>query len=456
MKKIGLGVVLAFSLGMAGPASAQNGWSLTDVYRLASDHPSVKAARAGRDAAGYSVGDAWFGLAPRAQLLHERQRVRQEVVSTENPVYQTGVGNYGNYGRTLEVVWPIFDARNFAQLGAAYAAARRSGHIRSLAEQKMVYSTIEAYLLTLAALDSFRLATAEVRALQERSRDIGARLERGLGNESERDEADARLARAQSQEIAAAAAVGEAFAALRRVTGEDVGSLYTLRTGFPMLRPDPGSAEAWVAAAFDGNPELRALQENSVEAKYQVGKAIGQNLPRLDMRYTENYLDSGGSLYGGGARTDERNMSLRLTVPLFNPDGQGYPMFAAKEKYSESKYNLDDRRRTIEEKVRTAYLEILSNATRDAVLVRGAALQRKLTMSLRERFRAGLGTSTAILDAERDYFRAEREVLSGRYNYLLNMMQLKQLSGLISVGDIGYVNSLLNTRGKPVGRVVLR
>ncbi len=353
-------------------------------------------------------------------------------------------------------MWPVFDARNFAQLGAAYASSRRSGHIRSLAEQKMVYSTVEAYLLTLAALDSHRLAVAEVRALQERSRDIAARLQRGLGNDSERDEADARLARAQSQQIAAAAAVGEAFAALRRVTGEDVEGLYTLRGGFAMSRPDPGSAEAWVAAAISGNPELKALEETSTEAKYLLGKAIGQNLPRVDLRYTENYLDSGGSLYGGGARTDERNVSLRLTIPLFNPDGQGYPMFAAKEKYSESQYNVDDRRRTVEEKVRTAYLEVLSNATRDGVLVKGATLQRKLTLSLRERFRAGLGTSTAILDAERDYFRAEREVLSGRYNYLLNMMQLKQLSGLISVGDIGYVNSLLNTSGKPIGRISLR
>jgi hypothetical protein len=57
--------------------------------------------------------------------------------------------------------------------------------------------------------------------------------------------------------------------------------------------------------------------------------------------------------------------------------------------------------------------------------------------------------------AEAQSYRARRKYLAARYNDLLTMMQLKQLTGTISADDIAFVNSLLDPRRRSIRRIPL-
>jgi len=48
-----------------------------------------------------------------------------------------------------------------------------------------------------------------------------------------------------------------------------------------------------------------------------------------------------------------------------------------------------------------------------------------------------------VLDASRDLYRAKRDLASARYDYLLNLLRLKQAAGTLSENDLAQINAWL-------------
>jgi outer membrane protein len=347
------------------PANAQTGLpvSLYDLYLAArNDAPALQASLAGYNAAKYSLNDAWFGYLPRSSIVFNRQREGQKVYSTDNPVYQVGSGRYTNKGYTFQALQPLVDFPAIARIAGGYAERRNQASQWTAVQQKMTYDLIEAYLLALAALDDERLAKSEEETYSGHRTEIQRRLDRGMGNSTDLADVEARIAKSQSDRIAAHSVVLKALTLLQRISAQQVRGVYPLKGGFAMGSPIPTNPETWVDTARQTNPEVQALLAQSDIADAEFKRLIGELLPRLDLVASDQYLDAGGSLYGGGARTEQQTFELRLTVPIFNADGRGYPAFAAGERRSQARYAAQDRQLDIDQRVRAAYLDALRTA----------------------------------------------------------------------------------------------
>ena len=58
-------------------------------------------------------------------------------------------------------------------------------------------------------------------------------------------------------------------------------------------------------------------------------------------------------------------------------------------------------------------------------------------------FEVGTRTTVDVLSAQSDLFAAQREFAQSRYDYILNLLRLKQASGLLQPADIDEVNRWL-------------
>ena len=452
----GVVAVLAWSLLTAIPVQAEERpASLKELYGIvAGGHPELKAGKANRDAADLSVNDAYMGFLPRANLIIDQSHERQEVFRTDNPTYQVGSGTYGNSGRTIQVVQPIVDPRVFAQLYSANAVSDRAYANYDSVGQGMIYSLIEAYLTALSSHDAYDVANSEAAAMRKYLDEMSERKVSGLVQSGDVSEVQARLEIARAQRANAAAALIEAFATLERRVGAPVATLAPLAAKIALVPPTP-EVDDWVQAARTHNPDLRQLEATARVADANVYSTLATTLPRVEFHYTDTHQETGGSLYGGGATTSERVGLVRLTVPLFNPEGAGYPAFAARQKQKQAEYEHDTKRFQIDEEVRTAFSEALVSTRRAGMLSTAVEAQGLVVNAKQERFRSGLASVTSVLDAERDYYQARRTLLGARYNYLLSMMQLKRLSGDISPTDLEYMDAQLDPASLPVRPVVL-
>ncbi|HBK08990.1 MAG TPA: hypothetical protein DDZ81_24555 [Acetobacteraceae bacterium] len=449
---------VAALLGAAGPPPADPAAaaparqaaaarSLLDLYAEAqSGNPAIKAAEAGVSAADHGMDDAFFGFMPRASLVVSPQREFQNVISTDNPVYQVGKKYFGNFGYTFQVLQPVIDPGALARAQGADAEYRGQSQQLIATKQKTTYELIEAYLLALASLDSERLAIAEEETYAGHRDEISRRLVHGLASRTDLADIQARIDRARSSRILSRADVTKAMAVLRRIAGRPVTALLPLADRIPVGAPVPPDPDAWVESANQTNPELKAMVAQTDVADAEFKRLLAETLPRMDIILSDARLNAGGSLYGGAAKTDEQIAELRITVPLFNADGRGYPALAANERRNQIRYQTEDRTREIEQRVRAAFADAQRDSESAALLQSAAANHALVRDDLSRKFTAGVAAISDMIDAERDYVRAEREALATNYNYLIAMMQLKRLTGTIGEGDVRYISGLLDTK----------
>lgn len=452
---VALLVLLAAGPAAAGAAGeAPGGTGLLDIAEAAmTRHPALNQAQALREAAGHSLRDAYIGLGPRATLVLDRATERLDVLRSSTSVYRTGISEFRNRGTTIEVVQPLFDARIFAQLSGAHATLRRTRVELDGIRQRILFEVVQSYLTALGAADGHTLAAAEELALRRQTQEIEQRARLGLATAADFDEVTARLRAAEAQTQSAAAAVNESFATLERRSGQRVAGIAPLGGRFPMPEPEPASPDAWVAKANLGNPEVLAAVGAAEEARAQALGAAAATLPRVDLRFTQERPVTGGSVYGGGSALEDRTLLFRLSVPLFNAEGAGYPAFAARSRQRAAQYRVDDQRLDVEERVRLTFEEVVANARKEPSLRAAAEAQARVAAAKRQRLASGVLRLKEVLDTERELYTAERNLLATRYNYLLNLMGLKRLSGDLSEADILYLDAMLDRRQRAVGRV---
>ncbi len=437
----------------AGARTPEDALGLADLLPAAlRENPAVLSAQSAHNAAKLDLIDSYLGFAPRANWTFQNSRERLDVVSTKNYIYQKGISHFGTYENTLEVVQPLFDARIFAQLHGAYAGLHRARAELDSASQKALFELIQAYLSTLGSADSLALSQAEEATLAKQNDIMQARIGRGVGNVADADEITARLMQARSGVEGARANLAESFATLEHKAGVRVPAVWKLASPIPMPPPLPNSVEEWVQTARAQNPDVLTTDDAADEAYANYQTAAAAVLPRLELDFTQDSTDSGGSVYGGGDLTTERTVMFKLTVPLFNGDGNGYPAAAARARYHAAKYRSEDQRREIADRVHTAFDEVVANARRAKILGVGAQAAQRVVIAKEARFRSGMGDITDILDADRDFVQAQRQLLASRYNYLLNLLQLKRLAGDVSDADVAFIDACLERNGAPIER----
>lgn len=427
--------------------------TLAELYASALKSPAVGQAVAGRDAMSAGVRDAYLGFAPRVNWVFDNSRERLQIYRSSNPLYTVGISNFNNHSNTFEVVQPLVDGRIIGQLRVAWASLRRTNQELASTRQRITFELIQAYLVTLGSFDGYDVALAELAALGRHHDELDLRVARGLSSQSDLDEVTARLMAARANALNAAAVLDESFTTLERRAGHGVAALYPLARRIVMPMPDPSTAADWVQEARRQNPDVLSAVYATDEAWAVVETQAGAMLPRLEFRFTQSKIDSGGSVYGPGSLNSDRSGLFRLSIPLFNGDGQGYPVLAARQRWRASQYHAEDQRQDIEERVKTGFTEVVSNAARATQLVRAVDAQSRVVESRRQRFTSGLARITDVLDAERDLFQFRRQELGSRYNYLLNMVSLKRLAGTISEDDVTFITAELDQKNRLVRRV---
>jgi outer membrane protein len=93
---------------------------------------------------------------------------------------------------------------------------------------------------------------------------------------------------------------------------------------------------------------------------------------------------------------------------------------------------------------RAAYQGVMSAIQRVRALETSLTSQDSVVEGRTRGYRSGVYTLLDVLDAERDLYATRRDHARARYEYLLNLMQLKRQAGSLSEDDLLYLNELLD------------
>lgn len=420
------------------------GETLQEVYELARQgDPRFRSAQAESRAIGMAFDQARAAFLPTVKLDIERTRTRQRIIESQNPIFGAGSTTFPTQSDTLSINQPIFRKDLLARLEQARAVVQQAEFSLMAAEQDLQIRTTASYLSVLAASDSLALAQAE-RAAVGKVLDLAReRLKMGLGTITNQYDAAARYAVTQAREVEAANKLRDARQGLKEITGKTIDKVQTLRDDFTLESPNPASVEQWVESALAQNLGLRARTAAVEVARQEIERQRAGHFPSVNLLLSRNRKDTGSTLFGGGSNVETTDLSLRLTVPIFEGGLTSAVTQEAVYRHQKAQEDLEQERRSIERLARAAYDGTLGAVNLVQALKQSVASQQSALEAKEEGLKAGLFALLPVLDAQRDLYLAKRDYEQSRYDYLIYRMRLKQAVGTLDEADILSVSNAL-------------
>lgn len=427
-----LGVLFVLTSSLSSEAMG-----LMEIYRQAQQgDPILQSAHLHYMVAQEEQRQALAELLPSVTGGAAYTGTREDIISSDNSVYDVGRTDYGTRNYSLTLTQPLF--RWGAVVGWKQSKIAR---LKVEAEtvvigQELIIRVSDLYFQALSSQDRLDYALAEQAAVSQHFELARGRQEMGLIPITDLHDAKARLAATQAQTILAQNQLDDALQALAEVTGAAVSDLLPLRTDIALSVPEPADLESWTAGALEQNPTIE-LQKKIVEiAALEVKRQTANHYPTLDLVGTFENEKTDGSLFGGGSEVESLEATLQLSVPLYQGGGISSRARAAKHELSIARQELVRQNRSVLRKARSAFLGVNSALSRVAALQQSVISNQLALDAKQEGFLSGLYTSLNVLDAERDLSLVSIDLAQARYDYILNSLKLKQAVGSLYEQDL--------------------
>ena len=419
-RALGAGALL---MATSSVALAEN---LHDVFKFAlTSDPEFLATGSDYRAALEIRPQALAGLLPNARLSfnthwNERQRRRDYrsdtlVLDVEHPIYR----------RDRRIAVEQTDSR-IARADALYAAAR----------QDLMVRVAERYFRVLEADDELSFARATLEAFEQQLAQSRQRFEVGLIAITDVEEAKAGFDLSRAQLIAAENALDIAREALRETTGEYQERLAPLGD-LHLAMPEPADIDKWTEIALERNLRLLAARHDTETARREIERIQAGHSPTLDAVGSFGLNDSESDVAGATRRA---NIGLRLSLPLYSGGSVLSRTRESRHRYQRTLDLLERERRSAQRETRDAYLGVNSGISRVHALEQAVRSSETAAEAIEAGFQVGTRTSVDVLDAQRDRFRARRDLSEARYSYILNVLRLKRAAGILSEDDLQLIS----------------
>ena len=350
----------------------------------------------------------------------------------------------------LQLRQTLFRWDQFVALHQAEKRVSQAGANYEAAKQQLLLRVGDTYFNVLAAEDTLSSRVGAREAIGRQLEQAEKRFEVGLIAITDVQEAKAAHDLSIAAEIEAKRALASAKEAMREITGEYIQELAFPTEQLPLKQPEPADEQAWVDTAYDQNLALIASRLGAEIASDDVRNRRSGYYPSLDLvasrgdRDTEAFRTNNG--IGGSADSGsvDDTISLQFSLPLFAGGFTSSRVREAVYQHRAAREALERVARETERQTRDAYLGVLSEISRVQAL--GQALQSSETAlkATEAGFEVGTRTTVDVLAARRTLLEAQTNYARSRYDYILNVLRLKQAAGILNVEDLEEVDGWLN------------
>jgi outer membrane protein len=437
--------------------------SLIAIYeRALQNDPALREAEANYLATAEARPQARSGLLPSLQLSSTNARNDSE---NPNPPldFQTGQPSQvisstestrDQRNLSLSLNQSIFDWSRYVSLRQADKVVARAETDFAAAQQDLLLRVADTYFNVLAAEDTLASAVAARESIARQLEQAERRFEVGLIAITDVQETQAGFDTAVADEIAAQRALATAQEFLREIIGEYVTDLAGPTDELPLLNPDPANPEQWVNTAMQQNLALISSRIGRDIAEDDIKITRAARFPTLDfstslndqtsdLTQTNNFFNLPSSGSSATTVSEGYNWSFNFSVPLYTGGLNRSRIQQNVYRHRVAMEALERIARQTERETRDAYLGVISEISRVQALRQAVQSSQTALRATEAGFDVGTRTSVDVLTSQNNLRRAETTYARSRYDYILNVLRLKQAAGGLSAEDLREVDGWL-------------
>ena len=455
-----LTLVIASGL-LAAPAMAQQE-DLMDIYQRAlQNDPAIREAEASYMATAEVKPQARSNIMPglsfSAGKSHQfSQSSTPAVVQGSGQAFGVGTEFVSDRDQwSVSLTQTLFDWARFTQLKQADKRVMKAETDYDAAKQDLLIRVSNAYFNVLAAEDSLASAVAARESVARQLEQAQRRFDVGLIAITDVQQSQAGYDDAVATEIESQRVLATSHEQLREIIGNIVTDLASPTNDLPLLTPDPANAEQWVQTALSQNLTLLSSRISADIAQDDIQIQRAARLPTLSLSagYNDSTTEQVYTIFNpppaGTLRNPSTNAphgynwSLDLRVPIFTGGLNHSRIQQSVYTHRAATETLERIARQTERQARDSYLGVISKISQVRALRQSVESNRTALRATEAGFEVGTQTTVDVLQSQNNLRRAETSYSRSRYDYIMDVLLLKQAAGGLSVDDLQQVNDWL-------------
>ena len=428
--------------------------NILDVYKTAKDNDAMLgAANASFAASKELVPQARSLLLPSIGGQVNTSKTNRDILLRGQPALGE---TYNDNGWNAQLRQPVLNLASWYTLGSAKSSVKAAGMQLEAESQDLIVRVIEAYLNILRTKDRLDTTSAEVTAVQRQLEQVQQRFEVGLVAITDVLESQAVYDSTVVRRIQAESDHDISFETLITLTGRSYDQLARLSQTLPIVDPNPKDEEEWVTTALRSNLGIKAAAAQLAAARSNVRARRSDHLPTIDA--TATYADSvtgGQNFFGGAGDTTTENTiyALSLTVPLYQGGAVRSKVREANARVVQSQEQLLNQKRTVTRNTRNLFKSVATDVVRVEARLKAIRSSQSALEATETGYEVGTRNIVDVLQAQQRLFSTQFDYADSRYNYVVNLMRLKQATGKLTQEDLEELNQFVDS-GDLVERTV--
>jgi len=407
--------------------------TLQQVYETAKyKDPVILKSKAQYDLFAEQINDSKAALLPQIGFGLDANRVQSSYGSQTNT----------NYGASLDLTQSIYNGSYWQQADISEKQATQYATIYGYAAQNLLFRSASAYFDVLRADESVKSVKANKRAVERQLEQTKQRFDVGLIAITDVHEAQAEYDRTVVNLITAENTLANNYYLLRELTGEDVKQVAYLNTNTFAPKRLEGNVKDWRNKALEHNLELHSKRIAKELAKMNIDLAETGHGATIDftagLGYNDyNYDDSDSNSYDATAAT----FGLSLNVPIYTGGAITSRVKQAQYSYVMASEDLVQSFRSIDAQINSGYNNVQASVSSISAYEQAVVSSQSALDAAEASFEVGTRTIVDVLDATRNLYDSENLLANARYDYIINMIQLKLSAGTLSEQDIFNISA---------------
>lgn len=416
---------------------------LIEVYNIAvKNDPKLLASEVKHKAIMQEYPIARSYLLPNLKFSAKSQRTRESI---DGAVYgrSSSTTQFTTDEYSINLKQPLYRRDLFSLLEKSEYQIAKSLAERDSARQDLIIRVAEAYFDILDSLDNINYVKSEKAAIKSQLNESKKRLEVGLIAITDYAEAQASYDLSETQYIEAKNLSDISKESLYVLTGKQFKKFSSLDKNIKAKDPDPNNIKAWEDFAIKQNLDLVAYKRAQDIATTNIKYERSKHFPTLDIYGTVKETDKGGGS-SGAFESNNDYIGIELNIPIFIGGNTYFNSKKASYLEEQARYDVLQKKREVIRDTRKAFLNLKSSISK--VNASKKALEsNELSVEYNQAgFEVGTRSTTDVLLALKDLYKAKKNFSKSKYEYLLSKLRLKQSIGTLSIDDIKVVNSWLN------------
>jgi len=428
--------------------------SLRDAYELALTHDAkLKAAAASYRATLETEklarshllpqlsADGSYSESRRQHDTHELNTSSASVITTD----QHRDSKLRNDAWSVSLSQAFFDLPSWFSFKSGKALSEQAEAQFAADQQDLIVRVSEAYFNVLRENDKVGASRNQEIATKEQWQQSEERFRSGFAGTADVDQAHAEYQMSRAKRFTDNGNLMAAREALTAITGQTHDSIKSLKGDFVASEPVPADRAEWVQFALQNNYTLKAAQAAMESAHQNSTAKAAEHFPKITgtLSYQNENIDGKQRLdpvsaftLPPGSNSETKMAAVKISLPLYSGGYTSSQSRQAYERYNEALERKIDTERTIIQNTRSLHVA----ASTDVQRVQAQAVAIKAATSALDATRAGYKAGTKsivdVLQSQRTLYAAIRDHANARYDYIIDIIKLKQLAGTLSPQDV--------------------